>query len=361
MITTLPVQTQTSVTTSIIPEKRELVWNHSRSMAEIVSEIETIQDKCEDFVAKPLSQSFFSVDSNGAYLNYEDTTGCLHSSSLSQHSLSQLCVLAGVPTGYIRKCIAEDEWGRKLAEDNINKWLENSTIENSFMRQYDGEHLRGILSSRYACYDAPNIVNLISESVDFEQFDVVGSMVNEERLHLRIINKHPLDVKSDKDLCWGFFVDTSDVGRSSVSITVFIWKQACTNGLIIPVSRGLTFTHVHRGFECDFSNGIMSTIEKAPSYVDEMVALIDKASDKSVHAALLSRESLAHEKLAKTIKAHSGLSDKGVEQVFYYLEEGLYPPTLWGVVNAMTEAAQKYNLEKRIDIEKGAGRLLMTA
>lgn len=357
MITALP--TTTTSNTSVLAEKRELVWNTPRTVESIIEEVEQIQSRCADYTAKPLSESFFKVENNTAILEYQDIDGMVHSSPLSVHSLSQLCIMAGVPVGYMRKCIESDsDWGISLAEDNLNTWLGHSSIKDTFMREYDGS-LRGVLSSRFTCFDAPEIAHILNDNLN-EEFDVVGSMINEERFHARIINKYAIDTKADKNLCWGFYVDSSDVGRSSVSITLFIWRQACRNGLVVPLSKGVTFSHVHRGFECEFANGILNTINNAQPMIDKMTALIDKANDISVKEAL-SGNSYAREKLEKTIKAHTALSDRGLSDIFYYLDNGIYDATLWGVVNAMTEVAQKYNLERRIGIEKAAGKLLMTA
>lgn len=359
MITTLPVTTTN--TSSVLEEKRELIWNQPRSVDSIVADVDRIQSMCADYTAKPLNESFFKVEDNKAILEYQDTMGITHSSPLSIHSLTQLCNMAGVPVGYVKKCIeTNDDWGKTLAEDNINTWLEHSSIKDTFMREYNG-NLRGILSSRYSCFDAPEITRILRDNLDFEDFTVVGSMINEERLHARIINKYAIETETDKDLCWGFFVDSSDVGRSSVSITLFIWKQACTNGLIVPMSKGLMFSHVHRGFACEFAKGIEKTIVNARPVVEEMVALINKASGVSVRDAVIDPDSYAREKLVKTIKAYTNLPDVGINEIIYYLTCGMYPSNIWGVVNAMTEVAQHYTLDRRIGIERAAGKLLMTA
>lgn len=357
MITALPV---TTTETSILSEKRELVWNRPQTVDSILDRVKNIQADCVDYTARPLSESFFKVESDAAILEYKDVDGGFHRSPLSAHSLSQLCVMAGVPVGYIRKCIESNgDWGNSLAEDNLNAWLEHNNTESTLMREYKG-NLRGVLSSRYSCFDAPKIVEILADNLCLDDFTVVGSMVNEERFHARIINKYALETATDHDLCWGFMIDSSDVGRSSVSITLFIWKQACTNGLIVPLSKGLMFSHVHRGFDIEFASGIKNTIINARPVIDETISLINKASQISVSAALRGN-SYAREKLEKTIKAHTGLPDRGIEEIFYYLDNGVYDANMWGVVNSMTEVAQKYNLERRISIEKAAGRILLTA
>ena len=42
-------------------------------------------------------------------------------------------------------------------------------------------------------------------------------------------------------------------------------------------------------------------------------------------------------------------------------EEKYGKPSVWSLINVMTEVAQDYTLDTRIDIEREAGRLLLVA
>ena len=368
MIETLPVTTTTTITTNanannlILPPKYEHLSTGAISIDEVVERVNNIQDLCEDFYAPTLKESVFRVETDKVTLAYTDSDGVAHRTPMTAHSLNQLAVMVGVPAGYIRRCVEDKHvWGARLAEDNMNTWMQNSDNAKVFIREYD-DSIRGVLSSRYSCYDAPAIAELVANDIDFDEFDIKGHVINEERLHLRIVNKKPIVTNTeDKDLFWGFLIDSSDVGRSSVSIRLFIWKQICTNGLVMPLSRARTFSHVHRGFGIEFKEGIEKTLLGAGPLVTETVNFINKASDISVHDAVFGDRELLTERLAKSIKSHVGVTDKEVDDIFAYIRGGVYPATLWGVVNAVTLLSQRSSLERRLDIEKGAGRLLMTA
>jgi len=53
-----------------------------------------------------------------------------------------------------------------------------------------------------------------------------------------------------------------------------------------------------------------------------------------------------------------GLSQEAAQKVLTVQEEK-YPDTYWGVINAITEVAQDYTLERRLEIERAAGNMLL--
>ena len=53
------------------------------------------------------------------------------------------------------------------------------------------------------------------------------------------------------------------------------------------------------------------------------------------------------------------MKEKGVEKVLTLIENETYPRNRWGLINSLTEVAQDYTLEKRLEIERYAGELLV--
>jgi hypothetical protein len=58
-----------------------------------------------------------------------------------------------------------------------------------------------------------------------------------------------------------------------------------------------------------------------------------------------------------TLRKATGFSDEQTKQVCYLTNER-YGPTRWGFINAITEIAQQFTLERRLQIENYAGSLL---
>ena len=65
-----------------------------------------------------------------------------------------------------------------------------------------------------------------------------------------------------EDLFAGITLDSSDVGRSGLSVRFFIWKQVCTNGLVISKSAANLFRQKHIGITHeDFATGLKEGLE----------------------------------------------------------------------------------------------------
>ena len=67
-------------------------------------------------------------------------------------------------------------------------------------------------------------------------------------------------------------------------------------------------------------------------------------------------DKMLEEFIAK-LKAKTKLSDEGVKKVID-LSNNVYGFSDWGVINSITEVAQDYTLERRIELEKIAGSML---
>ena len=69
------------------------------------------------------------------------------------------------------------------------------------------------------------------------------------------------------------------------------------------------------------------------------------------------KESLDQEKMQAIMKSMH-LNDKTMESVQSLMNER-YDNSRWGFINGLTEVAQKYTLDRRLEIEKYAGNLLV--
>ena len=148
-------------------------------------------------------------------LNFEDK-----SLPLSSLATGHLCGKLNVPSRYFSRLV--DAHQNVLAAANINCWLTGDK-RTFFLRGY-GDHIRGVLSGSYSVYDAPEILTTVKEVFDPENFVLKGSFINEERLHLRLIETEMMDIEGE-DLFAGITLDSSDVGRSGLQVKFFIWKR----------------------------------------------------------------------------------------------------------------------------------------
>ena len=311
--------------------------NTSQSFEKLLETASNIQSKCKDFKV-PVNNLKMT---NDLKLRFND-----QELSLSPLAVGHLCGKLSVPSRYFNRLV--DSGNNFLAADNINCWLDGDK-RTFFLRGYE-DHIRGVLSGSYSVYDAPEILTTLSEVFNPENFILKGSFMNEERLHLRLIENQMLDVENE-DLYAGITLDSSDVGRSGLNVRFFIWKKVCTNGLVIAKSNGRLFRQKHVGITHeDFATGLEDGLKRFYEIKDAVTESIKKTNALPVNQDI--------EELLAEIKDKTNLSDQAAEKVVELMEIK-YAPTKWGLINGITEVAQDFTLETRIQLEEIAGSMLV--
>ena len=198
---------------------------------------------------------------------------------LSDWALTQLSNHAGVPMSYVNKCL--DTGKAALVVKNLNSWLQDQQhVDKRYLVRVmasDTPYVRGILSNRYTRFDSDEILNIAQETLPVNDLEVCGHFVNEERVHIRLKEKELLPIDGE-DLFGGIMIDTSDVGRCSIRISFFIYKQVCANGLCLARSGGLLFSQKHIGVSREeMEKEIREKLELLPAFREEMITLIKNA------------------------------------------------------------------------------------
>lgn len=321
-------------------EEREIeMLNTSEDFSELLKRAEEIQVKCNDHLIRANEIRM----SKNLRLNFKD-----QSIPMSDLAAGHLCGKLKVPSRYFNRLVDTENFD--LAAENINRWLEDDPRQ-LFLREYNGR-IRGVLSGSYSVYDAPDILKTVAEVFEPSEFKLKGSYINEERLHLRLIENEMMNIEGE-DLFAGISLDSSDVGRSGLRVRFFVWKQVCTNGMVIAESAANLFKQKHIGITHeDFAD---SLIEGLRTFYE----LKDKITDQIIATSKIPvKEDI--EELLEDIKAATNLPDESATEVIEYMV-AKYDRTQWGLINGITEVAQKYPLERRIELETIAGDMLKTA
>lgn len=322
----------------------------------LLEQAEGIQSLCEDYVLdSPSSQSKFIGDNLSLkYLPFGSDT--YRNGGLTKHSLSQLCNKLGLPIRYLDKCI--DSGRLELAEDNVNSWLEDYKSP-LFIREYNG-HIRGVLSSKYSVLDTPDILDVLGETISKADYSIKGSLLNSERLHLRLVETEPLPIEGE-DLFAGIQIDSSDVGRSTLFVNFLIYKQVCTNGLVLPKGGGLLFKQKHIAIrKDDFYSNFKESMQMLPLLRENAVELVNACRKDDSRFAFSSMTEEQLKEFYEFVKGRTQLSDASIDKVVN-LMESKYERDRWGLINSLTEVAQDYTLERRLAIEQSASELLLIA
>lgn len=312
--------------------------NTTQSFENLLNKANTIQSMCKDYKV-PIKSMRMTDD---LMIKFDD-----HELPLSNLATGHLCGKLSVPSRYFNRLV--DSGNKVLAAQNINTWLDDPTDKRTFfIRSYAGM-IRGVLSGSYSVYDAPEILSTVQEIFPSDKFVLKGSYVSNERLHLRLIENTMLDIEGE-DLYAGITLDSSDVGRSGLSVRFFIWKKVCTNGLVIAKSSGKLFKQKHIGINHEeFASGLTEGLQNFYTLKDKVAESIRDTSKLPV--------SDDYDELLQQIKDQTNLSNQAAEKVINLMQIK-YAPTQWGLINGITEVAQEFTLETRIQLEEIAGNML---
>ena len=339
-------------------DNRELLTITNTMFGDIVSKSREIASNCEDFYISKANNTNIRFNEQLGITYIDNESSKVHKSPISKFALSQLGAKLGVPTRYLDKCISS---GRiDLAQDNINSWLEDYN-KDLFIREYKGS-IRGVLSTKYSVCDTNEILDVVSSNIDIQNYNVKGYYLSPERFHLRLVQKTKMNVQGE-DLFAGMTIDSSDVGRSVLNCRFLVFKQVCTNGLILSQGETNLFSQRHIGINTkEFAKNLASSIECLPKIITSVEERIERTRNSD--SILLPNEiySMTDQEvkdLMDDIRRDTGLSEAHTRKVISIIEEERYEANKWGYINALTDVAKDLTLEKRLDLEKYAGTLLV--
>ena len=316
-----------------------------------------IQSLCTDYNVSNVSYKNMMMDANVGGLVYKpDNSPAFNHSAMSRYAMSQLCNKLGIPIRYLERCI--DNGMIELAAENVNEWLSDYN-KNLFIREYAGR-IRGVLSDRYMTLDTPNIMEVISSVVDSSQYSTKGYFLSPERFHARIVQNNMMNIAGE-DLFAGIQIDSSDVGRSTLQVRFMIFKQICTNGLTISKGGGVLFEQRHIGISIDeFYSNFKESMSRIPILMENASELIEEARSDNGKFNVAHFDESQMKDFVERMKLKTRLSDESMSKVISMMTEK-YSPTRWGLINSLTEVAQDFTLERRVELEKIAGDLLLVA
>lgn len=338
-------------------KNKNLLNTNDITIGKLHSNAIDIQKRCKDILVKyPIEIGGYHSEAKVVLLNdldkYVDDTEYIHTLSITDWALSQFCQKLGMNMNYYNFCANRKAFD--LLDYNMNYWIDENKKPMLF-RVYDDTFVRGVLSDKYSIYDTPQVLESFIESTASldSDIEIVGHYLDFERLHLRCA-KNTKQLFSNDDLFGGFTIDSSDVGKSALNISFFIYKLVCKNGLCLPqLSYSINQRHLYLNVE-SFNLRLKDFFDKFDTFCYEGIEFIKNAKDKAVS---LSDKEYFINHIFNTVS----MPKKDIEEKVIPLISERYGNSVWGVVNAITEVSQNYSLERRLEFEKRAGKLLLAA
>ena len=282
---------------------------------------------------------------------YATRDGRQVSVDLTENSFSQLCGRAGIPVKYMRDLF--DNGDKDLAIENWIRMSQKNVSSGTVLRSRVYEDAaRAVLTDEYHPFDNSRILEGVWQAARGAGYEANQAFLSPDKLHIRFVDfESPLRVR--QGLFPGFTVSSSNIGDGAFAIRYFLFRFACRNGIVHGSGvRGVIMRQTHsKEFDAP-----RSLFLQAFSKMDECNALYEVQIGKAAGKKL---DEKALEAFFKEAQKELHLGDKGIKEV-RNLVGTTYDPTVWGVVNAFTEAAQssRYGLDKRVEIESYAGKIL---
>jgi len=220
----------------------------------------------------------------------------------------------------------------------MNYWIEREKNDQLFFR-FKGEEVRAIFTPKYKPVDNFEVLERL-DSLGYRPNTEVQCHLDDEFMSLNIPDgEKSFSINGDR-MTPGIAIANSEVGLSALSVSAFILRLVCTNGLIAKTEVSASYRHVSTRI-----------LEEFPAVVHEIAYKLDNQRDR----LLVSHETRVDDPLSTidSLSKQFGLKEEEREAVTWAMEyEG--GDTMFAIINTYTRAAQfpglkaesSYNLQK---------------
>jgi hypothetical protein len=303
-------------------------------------EWETIQELIK---ADDTSKWDLRVDARQLHFDVDGTlkarkNGNAEAYRLSDFALAQLCQKLSIPARYFKRLPKEMQ--AALANYDLSR-----LADTGFFLRGKVETIRAVLSDRYSPYNNRDVIEAAEATVKEHGLAVRSFALEERGMFLKLITStqsgRALELKA------GAMIGNSEVGFAQVTVEPFLYRQPCTNDLIL--AENVAFRHRHMSLSGEkFNERIAQGIVYAVKLAETAVFTAHVADQQPVPNPTREIEQLGKEwNLDVRVRA----------AVLAAFEEEPRA-TRFGVANSFTRAAQRLGPIERIEIERLAGRLL---
>ena len=202
--------------------------NIMTTLAEVSNRVDALNQNCFDKLVDVPEISFDSLDT----MRIGDDEHTLREPS----PRGQLPGDWEFPINYLHKCPPE------LQAEQMNHWIKNEKREQLFIR-FDDQEVRAIFTPRYKPVDNFEVLARLDE-MGYTPDTQVQCHHDAEFMLLSIPDgKRSFKINGDK-MTPGISISNSEVGLASLSMSAFILRLVCTNGMVAKTEISASYRHV---------------------------------------------------------------------------------------------------------------------
>lgn len=283
-------------------------------------------------------------------ITFQTTKGDVMRADMTETAFSRLCSYLGVPPMYVKKCY--DNGKHELALANFKAWAND--IETNFVfKIFDGV-VHGVVTEQYSSFSNNRTMQTLRSVVDLKKYMPIQSVITPESMAIRFITRDPIQIEGDQSPIWsGFMVSNNNMGGGALAINDFSYRQWCTNGMTTRMFDGVALKKAHRGEE--MSDGKIALFSRAIQGIEDVREEKIRIMNKSAKTKMDLHE---HQFLVERIRRNLRLSEKATDDL--QAISAKYGDTEWALINGITELAQRYTLDDRLNMENYAGSMLVS-
>lgn len=280
--------------------------------------------------------------------------------SWNDWSFSQFCTKMKLPTDFIRRCPnGEGPSGKKGI---VDFWKEQQDSKDFFLRlKYsatpdeatgtDG-YVRAVLTDRYSVLDNIELVDLMKPFIQTHDLKLHLGSAADKALHMRLLFPEEVEPRPGDKHQVGVHITNSEVGATNLSGDFLLYRQVCMNGLMVVFDNDSLFSQRHMNIDRhELRLGVKSALELVSDRQHVVFGRVDRALTQAIVNP--------HRELKRVLK--SGRASDEFIELAIEAYDNTPEATRFGVVQAITEAAQKLPIDTRVLIETVAGDYLMAA
>jgi Domain of unknown function (DUF932) len=197
------------------------------TLGEVSDRVDAMNQHCVDRLVDVPEISFASLDR----IRIGDDEHTLR--TVAQRSIAWRL---GIPFNYLQKCPPE------MQRMQMNFWVRNEKREQLFVR-FDGEEVRAVFTPRYKPVDNFEVLARLDEMGYNPDTKVQCSLDGEFMLLSIPDGKRSFKINGDK-MAPGISISNSEVGLASLSVSAFILRLVCTNGMVAKTEISASYRHV---------------------------------------------------------------------------------------------------------------------
>lgn len=272
------------------------------------------------------------------------------------HAIKQFTTLMGVPYSFFAK---NPEYMRK---NMVSCWLpslktEKSSVLGKLRTIKDNQNdyiIRALLPVDYTNITNSQVMEAVATEIldDYKIDFVFGDERDDLILHVRFIAKEEFEICGEK-CSMGFSVVCSELGAVPLSVDTLLYRGLSKGSILTSYGSGESF------FSFEYSKIQKTDLQNLfPPLITHLREKLVEIKQKIQAAKETVQKKENIQELLRNLRIVKGLNEKFHTMMFQEIEKDESVKTRWDFVNKMAVVAKDFDVTKRLNIERTAGRLL---